>query len=79
VLYVLSTGRKAASFPEISTTLAENTDSTEFFTLNNIILKACQPDPAQRYASGLEMHGALQDAQEALERATTPKTSRQPQ
>ena len=68
VLYVLSTGRNAAFFPEIATTLIENKDPVEFFPLNTIVLKACQPDLAQRYASAVEMHRALQEAQELLER-----------
>jgi len=74
VLYVLSTGRNPAFFPEISTTLAENIEAEEFFAVNTIILKACQPDPTQRYASALEMHRALQGAQKALESGTTGKT-----
>lgn len=76
VLYVLSTGRNPAFFPEISTTLADNIEAEEFFAVNTIILKACQPDPAQRYASALEMHRALQGAQKALESGTTGNTSR---
>ena len=68
VLYVLSTGRKAAFFPEIATTLVENKDPADFFPLNDIVLKACQPDPAQRYASAVEMHRALQEAQKTVER-----------
>ena len=68
VLYVLSTGRNAAFFPEIATTLVENKDPVEFFPLNTIVLKACQPDLPQRYASAVEMHQALQEVQELLER-----------
>ena len=68
VLYVLSTGRKAAFFPEIATTLVENKDPAEFFPLNAVVLKACQSDPAQRYASADEMHLALQEAEQTLER-----------
>ena len=68
VLYVLSTGRKAAFFPEIATTLVENKDPAEFFPLNAVVLKACQSDLAQRYASADEMHLALQEAQRTLER-----------
>jgi CHASE2 domain-containing sensor protein len=67
VLYVLSTGRSAAYFPEIATTLVEREDPTDFLPLNTVILKACQPDPAQRYASAAEMHRALQEAQKTLE------------
>jgi CHASE2 domain-containing sensor protein len=66
VLYVLSTGRSTAFFPEIATTLVEDKDPVDFFPLNTIILKACQPDPTQRYASAAEMHHALQAAQKTL-------------
>jgi CHASE2 domain-containing sensor protein len=67
VLYVLSTGRSTAYFPEIATTLAGQTDPADFFLLNTVILKACQPDPTKRYASAAEMRCALQEAQKALE------------
>ncbi len=67
VLYVLSTGRNAAYFPEIATTLVEGKDPADFFPLNAVILKACQPDPAQRYASAAEMHLALQAARKMIE------------
>jgi CHASE2 domain-containing sensor protein len=67
VLYVLSTGRSAVYFPEIATTLVEGGDPADFLPLNTVILKACQPDPAQRYASAAEMHHALREAGKALE------------
>ena len=63
VLYVLSTGRNAAFFPEIATSLVENKDPADFFPLNTIILKACQPDAAERYGSAAEMRRALQQLQ----------------
>ena len=63
VLYVLSTGRNAAFFPEIATTLVENKEPADFFPLNAVILKACQPDCTQRYASAAEMHRALEEVQ----------------
>ena len=66
VLYVLSTGRNAAYFPEIATTLVEREDPADFLPLNSVILRACQPDPAQRYASAAEMYRALQETQRAL-------------
>lgn len=66
VLYVLSSGRSAAYFPEIATTLVEREDPADFLPLNTVILKACQPDPAHRYASAAEMHCALQETQKAL-------------
>jgi CHASE2 domain-containing sensor protein len=61
VLYVLSTGRNAAFFPEIATSLVENKEPADFFPLNTVILKACQPDAAQRYGSAAEMRRALQE------------------
>jgi len=67
VLYVLSTGRGAAYFPEIATTLVEGGEPADFFPLNTVILKACQPDLAQRFASAMEMRGALLQAKKALE------------
>ncbi len=67
VLYVLSTGRNTAYFPEIATTLVEGGDPADFLPLNTVILKACQPDPAQRYASAAEMHLALEKARKELE------------
>jgi CHASE2 domain-containing sensor protein len=66
VLYVLCTGRKAAFFPEIATSLVEDKEPLDFFPLNTIILKACQPDVAQRYASAAEMRLALQGLQKSL-------------
>jgi len=66
VLYVLSTGRNTAYFPEIAATLVEGGDPADFFSLNNIIMKACQPDPAQRYGSAAEMHRALLEIEQQL-------------
>jgi CHASE2 domain-containing sensor protein len=66
VLYVLSTGRNAAFFPEIATTLVENENPADFLPLNTVILKACQPDPEQRYVSAAEMRRALQEIRKAL-------------
>jgi CHASE2 domain-containing sensor protein len=66
VLYILGTGRNSSSFPEISTTLVRGEDSAGFFPLNSVILKACQPDCAQRYESAADMHSALQKVRESL-------------
>jgi len=65
VLYVISTGREPVFFPEISTTLAETTGPVDFMRLNAIIIKACQPDCAQRYASATELRRDLMGAQQA--------------
>jgi CHASE2 domain-containing sensor protein len=59
VLYVLMTGRNAAFFPDIATTLVDSTEP-DFLPLNAVILKACQPDCAKRYSSAAEMKQDLQ-------------------
>jgi CHASE2 domain-containing sensor protein len=60
VLYVLSTGRPAARFPEMATTLLNQADPAEFLALNNIILTACEPLPKDRFATAARMRAALE-------------------
>ena len=59
VLYVLSTGRSAGYFPEISTSIFDQSGVEEFLALNKIVLKACNPDRAERYKTAGEMRQAL--------------------
>ena len=68
MLYVLGTGRAPALFPEVATTLVNTEEPPEFMPLNSVILKACQPFPADRYASAQEMSRALQAAQGVIEK-----------
>ena len=68
VLYVISTGKQAKFFSELSTTLVEK---AEFMRLNEIICKACQPAADQRYTSAVEMLAALRDAQSELDGSHT--------
>jgi CHASE2 domain-containing sensor protein len=67
VLYVIRTGRDPEFFPGVSTTLAEQGSEDAFLPLNTIILKACQPDIAQRYASAAEMQADLVKVRELLD------------
>ncbi len=60
VLYVISTGHSTSLFPELPETLLGDTDPTDFFLLNRVVLKACYPDPKGRYASAREMFRALE-------------------
>ncbi len=69
VLFVISTGREPAFFPDLKTTLVMNENHIEFMRLNPIILKACHTDTAQRYASAAEMGAALREVQKSLEPA----------
>lgn len=75
VLYVVCTGRLAALFPEVATTLVSGEEPPDFLPLNQIILKACQPNPGERYASATEMRLALKDVQGALEQNSPPPES----
>ena len=63
VLYVISTGHPAKSFPELSTTLVAKSD---FMRLNDIFCRACRPAADERYASAAEMLAALRAAQSDL-------------
>jgi serine/threonine protein kinase len=78
VLYVLSTGRQAAYFPEISTTLVASPSPADFFPLNNVILKACHPDCKERYVSAAEMHAALMDVCKVVDTEKPRETSGSP-
>jgi hypothetical protein len=67
VLYVISTGREAALFPEIATNLMSTGMAADFLSLNAIILKACNVRLDCRYASASEMRQALRQLSEKLE------------
>ena len=67
VLYVLCTGRAAALFPEVATTLVNTEEPPDFLPLNTVILKACQPLPADRYATAAQMRSALEQARATIE------------
>lgn len=66
VLYVISTGRAAPDFPELSETLVEQTGEPEFMRLNPIILNACEPDCRKRYASAAELAADLRKLLEEI-------------
>jgi len=55
VLYEASMGKDRLQFPDLSTTVFENTDP-QLLRLNEIILKACELNPKARYQSAAEMH-----------------------
>jgi serine/threonine protein kinase len=71
VLYVISTGREPVLFPELSTTLVEGTSSSDFIRLNAVIIRACQPDCTQRYASAAELLDALRNLDQSLSSGST--------
>jgi serine/threonine protein kinase/WD40 repeat protein len=67
VLYVLLTGRNPAYFPELATTFLDEGNPAEFMPLNAVILKACQPELAKRYASAAELAAGLREVQKTLD------------
>ena len=61
------TGRNPDVFPAVATTLVDSAKPADFMRLNAVILRACQPDRSQRYASAKEVADALREVQAALE------------
>ncbi|HAM73498.1 MAG TPA: hypothetical protein DCM86_17840 [Verrucomicrobiales bacterium] len=61
VLYEASTGIDRRRFPELPTALYDASDAAERLQLNRIVLRACEPDPADRYATAAEMKADLED------------------
>src|SRR6266567_694587 len=78
-LYVMSTGKEVEEFPELHTGLNTREIETGFLEFNNVLLKACAPDPKERYQSAEEMRQALAHAQAAANRtaAESPPTFKQ--
>jgi len=66
VLYVISTGRNSAFFPEIATTLLATENQPGFMFLNPILLKACNPAIEKRYQSATLLREALLGVQQSL-------------
>ncbi len=59
VLYEACTGLDREQFPSLPTTLLEN-PSGLFTQLNQAVLKACEPQPGQRYQSAADLRKALE-------------------
>jgi len=74
LLYEISTGKDRHAFPELPSDLAEQSETEQLVELNAILLKACQPNPRERYQSADEMHAdltLLQRGQSVKARHTT--------
>ena len=59
VLYEISTGKDRHDFPDLPADLRDSADQAGFSELNEVILKACASDVAQRYSSAEEMQADL--------------------
>lgn len=71
VLYVTSTGRQPGLFPEVATTLVSAEAPPDFWPLNGVILKSCQPLSEDRYVSAAKMGAALEEALKTIESLDT--------
>ena len=58
VLYECFTGKDRLEFPDLPTSLL-NSPPVSFSQLNQIIVKACEPDPERRYQSAAELNADL--------------------
>jgi WD40 repeat protein len=59
VIYEICMGRDRKEFPELPTDFLEYPDQEGLREFNEIIIKACHPDPCQRYQTAEEMHADL--------------------
>jgi serine/threonine protein kinase len=68
VLYEVITGLDRSHFPDLPTGFVADPNPA-LFPLNDIILKACDPDPAKRYTSAAVLHGDLLTLWQSVESA----------
>ncbi|HEY0457352.1 MAG TPA: serine/threonine-protein kinase [Verrucomicrobiae bacterium] len=68
VIYEASMGLDCEQFPRLPTSLVENADehSPELLRLNEILLMACEPNPAERYQTAAELESDLRALREKL-------------
>lgn len=66
VLYVTATGRPAVLFPELASSLVAHDAPTGFLPLNQLILKACAPNVADRYQTAAEFRERLKQLEREL-------------
>ncbi len=59
VLYEISTGKDRLQYPELPANFAEVPDWELLLELNAIVAKACEANPARRYASAKELQADL--------------------
>jgi hypothetical protein len=59
VLYEMATGHDRREYPELPANLIDQPDRTNLAELNEIIIKACQSDPKERYQTAAELHADL--------------------
>jgi WD40 repeat protein len=59
LLYELATGRDRMDFPQLPAGVTRLPDGEALLELNEVMTRACAPDPKQRYASATEVQAEL--------------------
>jgi CHASE2 domain-containing sensor protein len=60
VLYQAATGMSVDQFPLLPTSIVNNADDAAMRSLNEVIVKACEKQPAERYQTAAELITALE-------------------
>jgi hypothetical protein len=71
LLYEAHTGLDREQFPSLPTSLLES-PGPGFTELNQVVLKACEVNPAERYQSAAEFRVKLEELRERFERGGEP-------
>jgi len=66
VIYEACMGRSAAQYPEFPTSLTKHEELDQLLALNEIILKACDPDMRRRYKTAVELQTDLMHLNDRL-------------
>jgi hypothetical protein len=72
VIYEMSMGKDRMAFPSPPTQLADLPERRQLQELNDIVTRACEPEPRRRYQSARELRGEL----ELLRRGVKPSGER---
>jgi WD40 repeat protein len=59
VLYEAATGKDRQDFPELPASWSGSPEYDGLLELNEVVLKACQPEPGRRYTSAWDLHSDL--------------------
>lgn len=79
VIYEMCSGRDRLDYPELPTYLRSEQDRQRYGELNEVILKACEPDSKRRYASAEQMQRdllALQSGKSLRRKRAINRTAR---
>jgi eukaryotic-like serine/threonine-protein kinase len=72
VLYECSMGRSSQDYPDLPSSLLERTEKEALLELNDLVSKACDPDPKARYATAAELQAELIKFQTRIKSAGAP-------